>query len=205
MRWSSGIARHWLALFNIAWGMYVFLPFLAPILMQMGLTLPARGIYGIYSFLCHQLPDHSYFLFGGNPVPHLHDLEAAGMEPGLGLLGQRRFIGNLEAGYKTALCQRDLAIYGSIFVAGILYGIFRDRIKSPSIKVYILFVIPMAVDGLSQMVGLRESNWLLRTITGAMFGAATVWLAYPYVDEAMQDVVESEEQRMAELYPGEPA
>jgi uncharacterized membrane protein len=195
-----GIARHWLALFNVAWGLYVFLPILAPILMQVGWTVPARGIYGVYSFLCHQLPDHSYFLFSSNPVPHVHELEAAGMQPGMNILGQRRFIGNAVAGYKTALCQRDIAIYGSVFVSGLLFALFRDRIKAPSIKVYILFLIPMAVDGVTQMLGWRESSWLLRSITGAMFGVASVWLAYPYVDQAMQDVVQSEEARMADGY-----
>ena len=200
-----GIARHWLALFNIAWGTYVILPFLAPIFMQVGLELPARIIYGLYSFTCHQLPDHSFFLFGPNPVPLLPELESIGMTPGLDLLGQRQFIGGAEAGYKVALCQRDVAIYGSVFIAGILYALFRDRIKSPSLKVYVLFVIPMAVDGLSQLFGLRESNWLLRGITGAMFGAASVWLAYPYVDEAMQDVIDSEESRMAEARPSPPS
>jgi hypothetical protein len=29
---------------------------------------------------------------------------------------------------------------------------------------------------------------------------ASVWLAYPYVDQAMQDVVQSEEARMADVY-----
>jgi uncharacterized membrane protein len=46
----------------------------------------------------------------------------------------------------------------------------------------------MAVDGFTQLFGWRESDWLLRTITGCLFGMATVWLAYPYVQEAMDDV-----------------
>ena len=62
-------ARHWLAIFNTMWGIYVFLPFLAPILMAAGLTAPARLIYGVYSIFCHQLPDHSYFLHS-----HTHEL-----------------------------------------------------------------------------------------------------------------------------------
>ena len=37
-----GIARHWLALFNLAWGTYVLLPFVAPVLMFLGLEMPAR-------------------------------------------------------------------------------------------------------------------------------------------------------------------
>jgi uncharacterized membrane protein len=196
-----GIARHWLALFNTAWGAYVLLPILAPIFMQLGFTFPARIIYGIYSFTCHQLPDHSFFLFGANPVPLQSDLEALGMAAGLDLLGQRRFIGGVEAGYKVALCQRDIGIYGSVFLAGLVYARVRDRIQSPSLKVYALLVLPMAIDGLTQLFGLRESTWLLRTVTGAMFGAASVWLAYPYVDDAMQDVIESEEKRMAEAQP----
>jgi len=191
-----GIARHWLALFNLAWGTYVILPFLAPIFMHLGLTMPASIIYGLYSFLCHQLPDHSYFLFGPHTAPLLPDLEATGMTPGLDLLGQRRFVGSIQAGYKVALCQRDVAIYGSVLLAGLVYALFRGRIKSPSLKVYALCVLPMAIDGLSQLFGLRESNWLLRGITGALFGAASVWLAYPYVDEAMQEVIDSEEDRM---------
>ncbi len=62
-------------------------------------------------------------------------------------------------------------------------------------KYFVLFMIPIAIDGLTQLVGWRESNWLLRSITGALFGFAAVWLAYPYVDEAMQEVVEAEMQR----------
>jgi uncharacterized membrane protein len=200
-----GIARHWLALFNTAWGIYVIVPFLAPIFMHLGFTFPARIIYGVYSFACHQLPDHSYFLFGPNPAPLLPDLEALGMTPGLDLLGQRRFIGNAEAGYKVALCQRDIGIYSSVFLAGLAYSRLRGRIHSPSLKVYALFVLPMAIDGLTQLFGFRESTWFLRSITGAMFGAGSIWLAYPYVDEAMQDVIDSEEERMAEAQRAYPS
>ncbi len=44
-------------------------------------------------------------------------------------------------------------------------------------------------DGLTQLVGLRESNWELRTLTGALFGAAAVWFASPYVDDARGEVL----------------
>ncbi len=204
-----GIARHWLALFNIAWGTYIFLPLLAPVLMHMGFYLPARMIYGIYSVLCHQLPDHSYFLFGNTFIPQDPALVQAGMVGGSDLLAQRRFIGNELIGYKVALCQRDMAIYGSVLVAGILFSFVRGRIKPPSLKLYALLVLPMAIDGITQMIGWHMSNWWLRGITGALFGVSSVWLAYPYVDDAMQDVIESEEihiaretQARAETQPG---
>lgn len=191
------IARHWLAIFNVGWGSYVLIPLLAPILMQAGLTGPARVIYGIYSFTCHQLPDHSYFLYGDTFAPLAPALEAAGSPPSDDLLLFRRFEGNMTIGYKVALCQRDLAIYGSVLLAGLVFGALRHsrRIQAPSIKVYLLFLIPIAVDGLTQLFGLRTSNWWLRSVTGAIFGIASVWLAYPYIEDAMQEVIEVETAR----------
>jgi len=187
-----GIARHWLAFFNTAVGIYILLPFLAPILMHLGLYAPARLIYAGYSMVCHQLPDHSYFAFGNVVTPSLDALEAGGMEAGLNLFGQRRFIGNPGFGYKVALCQRDVAIYGSIFIAGLLYALVRKRVRPIPFKLFMILLTPMAIDGVTQMFGLRTSNWWLRSITGALFGFAAVFLAYPYVQQAMDDVIESE-------------
>jgi uncharacterized membrane protein len=194
-RLINGIARHWLAIFNTAWALYFLLPLTAPLFMQVGLVTPARVIYGLYSFTCHQLPDHSYFLFGSNPVPLMPDLEANGMGEGLDLLQRRQFIGNPELGYKTAICQRDLAIYGAVLAAGLLYALVRRRMRQLPLWLFLIFLIPIGVDGLTQLVGLRESNWELRTLTGAIFGAAAVWFAYPYVDDAMQEVLAAPPQR----------
>lgn len=193
------IARHWLAIFNVGWGSYVLIPFLAPILMQMGYTGPARVIYGVYSFTCHQLPDHSYFLFGETAVPLAPTLEAAGAPPADDLLLFRRFEGNMAVGYKVALCERDVAIYGSVLLAGLVFGVLRNtqRVRPLSLKIYLLFLIPIAVDGLTQLFGLRTSNWWLRSVTGALFGFASVWLAYPYIEDAMQEVIEVETERQA--------
>src|SRR5438128_2255054 len=99
------IARHWLAMFNTAWGLYTVLPFLAAILMYAGIEGPAHIIYGIYSFTCHQLPDHSYFLFGPTMTPQAPELMAAGAPDANNLFLFRTFIGNAEVGYKVALCQ----------------------------------------------------------------------------------------------------
>ncbi len=190
-----GIARHWLALFNIAVALYLLLPMLAPLFTHWGWTGPAGAIYGIYAFACHQLPDHSYFLFGAEPLYSLPMLEANGLAEGLGILERRGFIGNPELGYKVAICQRDMAIYASVLVAGLLFALVRRRLRSPSLRVYLLFLIPIALDGLTGLFGLRESNWWLRTLTGALFGAASVWLAYPYIEEAMNDLIETEQNR----------
>jgi uncharacterized membrane protein len=194
-----GIARHWLALFNLAWGTYVVLPLLAPILMHFGFFAPANIIYTVYSFMCHQLPDHSYFLFGKSLTPLKPALEAGGMPVSVNLFQERQFIGNAIVGYKVAICERDIAIYGSVLLFGLLFGILRRWIRPLSIWFYIVFLIPMAVDGITQLIGLRESNWVLRSVTGVLFGAASVWLAYPYIEDAMQEVIEGESERQQPL------
>ena len=189
------IARHWLAMFTIAWTIYLVLPFLAPTFVRIGWTAPAQVIYSIYSFTCHQLPDHSYFLFGPTPTPDEAQLVAAGMSASPNLFLQREFIGNESVGYKVALCQRDVAIYAGVVVAGLLFAMLRPRVRRLPLKIYLLLLLPIAIDGGSQLIGLRESNWLLRTLTGALFGAASVWIAYPYIDDAMQDVIRTESAR----------
>lgn len=194
-----GMARHWLAIFNTVWAIYLFTPFLAPIFMQLGWEAPASVIYAIYSVLCHQLPDHSYFLFGPSLVPQSPELIAGGMTASASLFVERAFIGSPEVGWKVALCQRDVAIYAGVLLAGISYAFVRRRARPLPFKVFVLLVLPMAVDGLTQLVGWRESTWLLRTVTGALFGVAAVYLAYPYVEDAMQEVLESELLRQAAL------
>lgn len=190
------IAKHWLAVFNLAWGLYVGLPFLAPILMHLGYVTPARILYTFYSFMCHQLPDHSYFLFGHTWTPNLLTLEQNGMRTGLNLFEQRQFIGNAMLGYKVAICQRDIAIYGTVFLMGLFFGLVRRRLGALSWRWYLLLLLPMALDGGTQLIGLRQSDWLWRTLTGGLFGLASVWLAYPYIEDAMQDVIATEQNRL---------
>lgn len=194
-----GMAHHWLAIFNTVWAVYLFTPFLAPIFMQLGWTAPAGVIYAIYSVLCHQLPDHSYFLFGPSLVPQAPELIAGGMTASASLFVERAFIGSPEVGWKVALCQRDVAIYAGVLLVGISYALVRQRARPLPFKVFVLLIIPIAVDGLTQLVGWRESNWWLRTLTGALFGVAAVYLAYPYVEDAMREVLESELLRQAAL------
>ncbi|MDE0198636.1 MAG: DUF2085 domain-containing protein [Caldilineaceae bacterium] len=191
-----GIARHWLALFNALVALYLLLPFLAPMLARAGLTTPASLIYSVYSATCHQLPERSYFLFGEQPFYSLTALETSGLGEDQGLFQRRAFRGNENTGYKIAICQRDVAIYGSVVAAGLLFGILRGRVRTIGLRFYLVLLIPIALDGLTQLFGLRESTWWLRTFTGALFGGASVWLAYPYIEAAMRDVVRSEEMRV---------
>jgi uncharacterized membrane protein len=180
------LAKHWLALANLVWGLYVGLPLLAPVLMDAGWTVPAKVIYTVYRPACHQRPERSYFYGGPSAVYSIEELEAAGVDTD----PFARAIGNEQVGWKVAFCERDVAIYGSIFITGLVYGLIRKRvgIKRMRLRVFALFLIPMAVDGILQLFGFYESTWLMRSITGAIFGIGAVLFAYPYVEEGFADV-----------------
>lgn len=202
-RLINGFARHWLAVLNTLVFLYVALPFVAPVLLYAGARTPAAWIYRIYSPVCHQLAFRSWFLFGEQAAyPRAlaaTSLESFGEATGLpedDLLVARNYVGEEGIGYKVALCERDIAIYGGIFLAGIVFAFVRHRLRPLPIMIWLgLGVLPMAIDGGTQLLsalpgippgwGVRESTPLLRTVTGLMFGVLNVWLAYPHLEQSM--------------------
>ena len=201
-------AKHGIWLINSFFILYFLLPLLAPVLLTMGFPRIAEAIYWTYGFTCHQLPSHSYFIFGE----------------------------------QVAICQRCLAIHTSMALLGILYGIALFRPPVLPFRWYLLFFIPIAMDGGMQFVselmvavpiiwlwgiglmmigiinlillwqrmlvwqvlvflaagplaliivqtfGPYESNWLFRTITGFIYAAGTVWFIYPLLEESFRDM-----------------
>ena len=99
-------------------------------------------------------------------------------------------------GQQMAFCHRDTAIYTALFLAVVLFSFVRHRLKPLPWQAYVAFIAPMAIDGTTQLFGLRTSNWQLRTITGALFGIGSAWLALPYLEEAFQDIQESVNQQL---------
>lgn len=180
------LAVHWLALINLFWGLYVGLPFLAPIFMNAGYELPARVIYTLYRPACHQRPERSFFVGGPDFEYSTEELAAAGVD----LDPFARDIGNEQVGWKVAFCERDVAIYGAIFLTGLVYGLIRKWLMGwrMSFRYFLLFLIPMGIDGVLQLFGFYESTWLRRSITGAIFGVGAVIFAYPYLEEGFADV-----------------
>lgn len=85
-------------------------------------------------------------------------------------------------GQKMACCQRCFAIYGSMFLLGLLFVTLRDRIATPSWRAVGLLATPVAVDGGTQLVGWHQSNVALRLITGAIFAAGVCWVLFPYLE-----------------------
>ncbi len=214
-RFAWWFSKRYMLIFNVFVLIYVSLPVLAPLLLRAGAVRPANAIYWTYSGLCHQLSYRSFFVFGEQPV---YPRAAAGVDgyqtfneiTGLdenALIPARQFRGDDQVGYKIALCQRDLSIYGAILLFGILFVLTGKRIKALPWWAWVLVgIFPIGLDGGTQLVGmlfssfdgafwetlaqlfpLRESTPFLRVLTGFLFGFTTAWFGYPLVEESMLD------------------
>ena len=192
---SAGLVRaRWLAMANLLVGVFIGLPLLAPVLLAYGFVDPANAIYGAYKYVCHQWAFRSYFLFGAQATYPFGDLVQL-----VGVERVYRFLGSPELGYKVAFCQRDVAIYATVFLAGLGYACLRPRARPLGIVAYAVLILPMAVDGFTQLFGWRESTVELRTVTGVLFGLASVWLVYPRVDAALASMRPIERPRSVEV------
>lgn len=211
------VSKHWLRLVALFFGLYVGLPFAAPTLMHLGAAGPASAIYTVYSPMCHQYAFRSWFLFGEQAAYPRADAGVASMggyerfaaqdahfenipdlyawTPEL-QISSRTFIGNPQMGYKVALCERDIAIYGALFLFTAFFSFTRHRLRPVPILLYLFLGLgPIGLDGFSQLLSeppfglwpLRESTPLFRTMTGALFGLMNGWLALPYLEESMRD------------------
>ncbi len=214
-RFSMWFSKHYLLVFNLFVLLYVGLPILAPVLLKAGAEKPAAAIYSLYGGLCHQLSYRSWFLFGEQPIyprataeieGYLTFQEATGLDES-GLWPARHYHGSEVTGYKTALCQRDIAIYGAILLFGIVFSLLGRRIKPLPLWAWLLIgMVPIGLDGVSQLISqflsepalsflqpyftfldYRESTPFLRTLTGFLFGWTTAWFGYPLVEETMND------------------
>lgn len=146
--------RHWLAIFNGALALFIGLSALGPVGYALGLTGPSSALFNFYRVFCGQVPSHSFYI----------------------------------AGYQMCLCSRCLAIYSSLLAGGLMLTMFRYRalfqIRPIGWKLWLLGMVPMALDGGTQLFGWHESNVYLRLLTGIIFGLATAWFVLPQIEEA---------------------
>src|SRR5919199_593173 len=140
-------ARHWLLYVNIFLFVFMVLPFLAPVLLEYGYEGPARALYSAYSLTCHQLAYRTWFFFGAQPSYTVEQLQQyLGVNnPASDVFFWRAFLGNSQVGYKMAYCERNTAIYSSIFLASFVFaivsGVSRRHIKPLNWKWYLLVCI----------------------------------------------------------------
>jgi len=197
------ISHHWFEIFLIVYGLWVWLPFLAPVFMNLGWSNAGKAIYFIYSFFCHQLPERSLFFFGEKTMYSLNEIQAVWQNT-LNPLTLRKFIGNPEMGWKVAWSDRMISFYTSAWLFALLWHPFRRKVNPLSWWRFALLLLPMILDGGTHTI--RDNNlWLatltnnifppsfyagdalgslnswMRLLSGLLAGLAIVWLALPYV------------------------
>lgn len=176
----------WLKLFGIFLGLIVILPFLAPVFMKIGWNGAGKAIYFIYSFMCHQLPERSYFLFGSKFTYSLAEIQSVWQKTdNMWIL--RQFTGNLDMGWKVAWSDRMVSMYTGIWIFGLVWWPLRRRLKPLPVWGLILLLVPMAVDGITHWVsdfsgigqGFRDSNlwlaWMTNHALPASFYSGDAW------------------------------
>jgi uncharacterized membrane protein len=125
-------------------------------------------------------------------------------------LAASAFAGNEQMGYKMTLCARDIAIYTAMFIVGVIYSrpVIRRRLRPVPLLLYLfLGVTPIAIDGFSQLLGYPPLNlWAaretlpgFRVLTGAIFGAMTAWLGFPYIEMSMRETIADIEAKLARI------
>jgi len=139
-------------------------------------------MYAAFAPACHQLTSRSNCLFvsqGGGysfgdcmPQGGLSYSRATEVDAGGG------------TGYKLPVCSRDVAIYLAM-LAGALALPLVQKIESdvwPNKWLLVAACVPIAIDGGTQLVGLRESSNLMRMATGAIVGFALPFYIVPMLN-----------------------
>lgn len=176
---ADWVASHWPVIFIVVYGLWVWLPWLAPIFMHIGWDRVGGVIYFVYSFFCHQLPERSFFFFGHKAMYSLAEIQAAWqntINPSI----LRKFIGNTGMGWKIAWSDRMISFYTSIWLFALLWLPFRRKVKPLRWWGFVLFLLPIALDGGTHMIsdfagiglGFRDSNLWLAALTNHIFPAS---------------------------------
>ncbi len=217
-KFAYWFSRQYMVVFSWMLFFFIGLPVLAPVLMKAGATQPANVIYTLYSPLCHQFGFRSFFLFGEQPYYPLVETGIAGegrdlidFETATGITGlhdaagsarldARHYQGNEKIGYKIALCERDMAIYGAMLLFAVIFMLSGRRIRPLHWAIW--FIVGwgfIGLDGFSQLISqfeisfladilpYRESTPFLRVFTGFLFGFSTAWFAFPHLEESMRE------------------
>lgn len=100
-------------------------------------------------------------------------------------------------GHQLGLCARNLSIYSSMTFAGLVFILSKKRLPGIPWWLWVLLILPMAWDGLTQMFGLRQSTWELRALTGTLFGLASIWFIFPLVHKTLMETTLEQPQTQA--------
>jgi hypothetical protein len=211
------LARHWYFVAMLLTIAILAAGFLAPAFMAEGYPEAGQRIYRFLRSQNHQLPQRSYFLFGKAGAVQSYSLEQV-LEFGAEDERLEDFVGNAKVGYKTALNHRMIAIFVGIFIGGLIWGLNRQRPQLSFIWFLPLalplifdglshmisegsgegfrqtnaWAVAITANAFSQIfyqgTTVGTLNWLLRTVTGLLFGLGLAWWLFSYLSRRFMAV-----------------
>ncbi|MEM7034014.1 MAG: DUF2085 domain-containing protein, partial [Chloroflexota bacterium] len=182
------------------------------------------AIYRFLAWNDHQLPQRSYFLFGHDGGIHSYSLKQIilwGGEPD----NLRAFVGNPEIGFKMGLNHRMTAIFVAMTIGSFIWLATNGKPTVRFIPL-LMMTLPLFLDAFSHANseisdGFRETNawaafltansfpdtfyqgttigtlnWLLRTITGFIFGLGLSWFLFGYLSRRFKQIRQDLEPRL---------
>jgi len=175
--------KHWVLLFIVLFGFVNILPFIAPVFMTLGWTEPANFIYTIYSPLCHQMAQRSFFLFGEQPMYNITEMPIT-------LIGNiltdmttlRTFIGSF------VLLLAPITIDGMTHMfSDINGGLLAD------FRYYNQWLVDLTGNILPSWFYAGDAfgsfNSWMRFISGFTFGFGCVWLVFPHLNQSISETI----------------
>ncbi|MFH1285387.1 MAG: DUF2085 domain-containing protein [Candidatus Micrarchaeota archaeon] len=176
---------------------------LPPVLALSGEKTLSSALYAGYKPTCHQMPTRSFCFFKslsgevsfGDCTPQ-GDVLGGEQAP----WGSTRVVSAYEVerngarGYEVAVCSRDVAIYLGMLLGLLIYPFARklEDENVPSLALFALVLIPMGIDGTTQLIGMRESTNLLRAFTGVIVGVALPFYIMPLLVNLVRTLVQKE-------------
>lgn len=102
-------------------------------------------------------------------------------------------------GFRLAYCERCMSIYGGLLLLGLLYGASKRSFRPASLTEATLLSLPVAIDGVTQFFGWRQSTWEIRVATGTLFAVAIAWLVFPRLETGFREISRTVEAQFARL------
>jgi len=156
--------------------------FAPPVLLANGYNDIAEPAYFAWSFTCHQLDSRSlcYFPNGKNIID-----DCTAQDGNLYYDKNISPVRDGFVGYKLPVCSRDIAIYLFMLLGGFAWPLFfkPNSTKWLPLWILILALLPTAIDGFSQFLGMRESTNAIRLMTGAIMGFAMAFYIIPLLND----------------------
>lgn len=87
-------------------------------------------------------------------------------------------------GQQLPVCARDTTIYLGMLIGGLALPFVQDTNsrRIPPLWIFVLAMVPIGLDGMTQLLGWRESTNLIRALTGGIMGLAMPFYLIPVLN-----------------------